>query len=162
VAFDYTKIIEWIKLSPKYLIGIAIFCGLLIFIPSDLLEYFSLKDIVSAIKPYLSLAFFGTVALLFAGFLSFLGEIFLIRFKAFTYRSRFKDLTPEEKDILKSYIENEVRSQKFNIMNGTIQGLVADDILFRSTSLGTGDGYFSFKIQPWAWRYLKKNKHILE
>lgn len=161
MTFDYTKIVDWIKLSPKYLIGIAIFSGFLIFVSERVLDFFGLIQLVSSIRPYLALVFIASSALLLAGVISFLGNTILIRFKAFTYRHRLKDLTPEEKEILKLYIDGNTRSQEFSIMNGTIQGLVADKILYRSTNLGK-DIFFSFNIKSWAWRYLKKNRNILE
>jgi len=162
---DAHKFIDWIKLSPKYLIGIIIASCFLIFVPDDILKFLSIDTLVASIKPFLSFILIVSVAMLLGTFIanigSFLGGILSIWLKTFQYKNRLKDLTKEEKEILISYLDNDTRSRRFNMTHGVVQGLVHEKILYQSTIMSSGIT-MSYNIQTWAWKYLKKNRKLLE
>lgn len=162
---DVSKYIDWIKLSPKYLIGVIIASIFLLFSPESILSTLGISALVTSIKPFLSVTLVISTAMLLGALLasvgSFMGGIVSIWLKTFQYKSRLKDLTKEEKKILKSYLDQDTRSHLFNMTNGVVQGLVHEKILYQSTSMMSGIT-ISYNIQPWAWRYIRKNKKILE
>lgn len=165
MSTNASKFIDWIKLSPKYLIGIIIASCFLIFVPDDILKFLSIDIFVESINPFLSFILIISVAMLLGAAIAKIGS-FLVGFlsiwlKTFQYKSRLKDLTQEEKDILISYLDNDTRSRRFNMTHGVVQGLVRERILYQSTIMSSGISQ-SYNIQPWAWKYLKKNRNILE
>ncbi|MBU2802589.1 hypothetical protein HFV02_10085, partial [Acidithiobacillus caldus] len=54
------------------------------------------------------------------------------------------------------------RSCTLNNASGVVGGLVAEEIIYRSSSMGQFGAYFSYNIQPWAWDYLRKNPHLID
>ena len=77
-------------------------------------------------------------------------------------QKRLHDLTGKEKKILRAYIENETRSLQLPITSGVVNGLVSENIIYRSSSVGEGVGMkFAHNIQPWAREYLKENPELL-
>jgi len=72
-------------------------------------------------------------------------------------------LSSEEKEYLNRYISNNTKTQYFDVRDGIACGLVGSHIIYRSSNLGhAGTWNFAHNIQPWAWEYLQKNKHLLK
>lgn len=69
-------------------------------------------------------------------------------------KKRLHNLTPEEKEILCSYIEENTKTQELNIFSGVVVGLNDAGIIYYAVDE-------KFNIRDWAWNYLKKNKHLL-
>ena len=73
-----------------------------------------------------------------------------------------KSLSGKEKEILRSYINENTKTRYFNMSDGVINGLVTQDILSLPSRLSRRGYVFAYNIKPWAWEYLKENKHLLE
>lgn len=69
-------------------------------------------------------------------------------------------LSNQEKEVLKRYIKTGNTTVSLNDASGVVRGLAAKTIIFRATNLGHGFN-FDYNIQPWAWKYLNENPHIL-
>ena len=73
-----------------------------------------------------------------------------------------ENLSPDEKDLLSKYFENNTKTLNFSMHDGTVMNLRAQGILFipsitaRGWSMST-----AFSMQPWAWEYLNKNQQLL-
>ncbi len=61
---DYSKYLDWIKLSPRYLLPIALFTGFALFAPSRWLEAFGLVDWIGRYRAFFGLAFLASTVLL--------------------------------------------------------------------------------------------------
>ena len=89
-----------------------------------------------------------------------------IKFKIFRNRKikKLKELTTEEKEILRSYLEENTRCVHFDIRNGVVNELVRFGILYRSSNLS--DPYtacdFAFNIDPFVFNFLKENRSLIE
>tara|TARA_R110002124_G_C8913628_1_gene510701 strand:- start:154 stop:558 length:405 start_codon:yes stop_codon:yes gene_type:complete len=133
--------------------------------PNDILKFLSIDTFVESIKPILSFILIISVAMLLGALIAkigfLLGGFLSIWLKTFQFKNRLKDLTKEEKEILISYLDNDTRSRRFNMTHGVVQGLVHEKILYQSTIMASGISQ-SYNIQPWAWKYLKKNRNLLE
>ena len=71
-------------------------------------------------------------------------------------KARLKCLTSEEQNLLAPYLEENTRVQKFSLRNGVVAGLQDAYIIY--PAVPQADGYeFPFAIEPWVWKYLKKN-----
>ncbi len=66
---DWTKIVDWIKLSPKYLLPISLFSGALLFIDPNWISFFGLNNFVIQFRPFISIIFFLSDALLLSHFI---------------------------------------------------------------------------------------------
>jgi hypothetical protein len=76
--------------------------------------------------------------------------------------ARLNRLTEDEKQILRYYFAKQTRANNLRVDDGTVQGLVADGIIYRSASLGTMYGGFAHNISDIAWDYLIMNPNLLE
>ena len=73
-----------------------------------------------------------------------------------------KSLTEQEKEILRLYIDNKTKTQKFKTDNGVVMGLIKNNIIYKSSQSATGYMEFPYNIEDWIWIYLNKNKNLLK
>lgn len=163
---DWNKIIEWLKLSPKYLFSVAVVSGALLFGPDLFLKRLGLDLFIADYRKYIGVVFLGVNVLLFAHIFSFTYSYFSKIVENILFlqkrRKRLHSLTDEEKSILSGYISNNTRSQDFECTNGVVLGLEMEKIIFRVSDLSSYFTNFPYNIQPWAWEYLKKNPELLK
>lgn len=161
---DVAKYVEWIKLSPRYLLPIVLFTGFILFVPSDALEVFGLATLR---KEFAWL--FGIFCLASSALLISSGLVFVCEWLYGLWESRsaekelaqiIRNLSDQEKDVLRQYIEENITTLYFSFNNGVVGGLVAKNILFRSADVGYGK--FPYNVQPWAWEMLKEYPELLD
>jgi len=82
----------------------------------------------------------------------------------FIYRSkrRLKDLTKEEKKLLRDYIFKDTRTQYLRDEDGVVKGLEYEKIIYPATNVGSILEGFAYNIQQWAWEYLKRHPELLK
>lgn len=161
---DFSKLTEWLKLKPRYLVALGIASGLLLFLPDRFLLSLGLSELSASFRPWIGGVFLLSTVLLLTHFLSKIGtpvqekieEALAVR----GWAKRLKELTPEEKAHLQQYIQGNTQTRYYDLSDGVVKGLVAKKILYRATSLGQGEA-FAYNMQPWAWRRLKKRPDIL-
>lgn len=74
-----------------------------------------------------------------------------------------ENLSKDEKELLREYIDNDTKTRDFSIRNGIARGLQSCKILYISSNISRGPKFiFPFNIQPWAWEMLKKNPKYLK
>lgn len=71
-------------------------------------------------------------------------------------------LTSDEKNILKKYIEEDVRTYHFSLSAGTANGLEAKRIIYRVSTISTLGDLFAYNIQDGAFELLKKHPEWLK
>ncbi len=161
---DISKLVEWIKLSPKYLLPISLVSGILLFAGEFLLEKFGLNLFVNNFRPWIGIVFLMATSLIFIDILYQVSSWLKSRYtNTRSQKKRFErlqNLTPEEKDVLLSYLIHNTRTQYFPINDGVVLGLELEKILFKSSNIGDPDNW-SFNVQPWAWELLKKHLNEL-
>ncbi|OGN81245.1 MAG: hypothetical protein A2X24_12970 [Chloroflexi bacterium GWB2_54_36] len=158
---DFSKLLDWIKLSPKYLIPISLVSGLLVFSTENLLLKFGLNEFVNKARPIIGVIFLLSTALILSDILY---SIFSLTNKSISHiittqrlYSRLKKLTPEEKDILYGYLYYNSRTQHFSITDGRLVELIAFNLIYKASNIGDLNNW-PYNIQPWAWDYLQKHK----
>ena len=77
-------------------------------------------------------------------------------------KKRLKNLSDDEKILLRNYISDKKRTASFHMSEGIAEGLVAKKILYRSSTISLGHDVFSYNIQDIAYDYLMKNRHLIE
>lgn len=163
--FSFSTIKEWLKLKPRYLFALLLISGFLVFSPEIWLAELGLNSIASSLSAWIGGVFLISAILLLTNSLAYLSEPIQASINEWrstiVYSKQLKSLSKLEKEVLKRYFEQDTQSLRLASMDGIAEGLVAKIILFRSSNLGTADGYFAYNIQPWAWVYLKKHPELL-
>ena len=160
----WEKVMEIIKLSPKYLFGVSVVSGMLLFANVKFINILGMGDFLQDYKKYLGIIFL--ISLIFTINELVINGVKNVKKKYETYTTkkwrekRLKKLTADEKAILNRYISNQTRTCTFSIDNGMVKEFVIYQILFRSSNIGSMYG-FPYNIQPWAWDYLNKHKELL-
>ncbi|MHC1783053.1 MAG: super-infection exclusion protein B [Anaerolineaceae bacterium] len=155
-----TKILGAIKLPYKVYFAMTLLCGFLIFSPGKLLQRLSLDFFVFQYKSWISILFLFSfsLSLVYAipEIFSFIKKEVLKVLKKRYLADRLNNLSKGEKKVLFDYIDQDQRTQYFEIGDGIIRGLEAEGFLFRSSTTGTMFSW-AFNIQPWVWKHIKKN-----
>ena len=162
---------EFLKLiifsTPKVLLGIFIVCTLLILMPADLLGIIGVDKIKTEYASIIGVTLLLSGSILFSHFL----------FKAFpilsnyaknirsTYsqRKRLRQLTEDEKQLLKKYIDSNTRVRPVSIYSGIATDLSRSGILYRSTqSVQPAHHTCDYTLSGWAYKYLKRKEYLLK
>ena len=162
---DLSKILEGIKLSPKYLLPIALASGFLLFGPPNYIAVLGLDAFVFSYRTWIGLILLLSSTLLLSHLLYgswhwVSRQLQDLRFKS-SGRKRLANLTREEKETLREFILKQTRTQRLDFTSGVVTGLEHDKIIYQAAGVGSVMG-FDYNIQPWAWDYLNKNKRLLE
>ena len=162
---DISKITDWLKLPTKTLAALCFVATILLFSSDEFLSTVGLSDLVETYRGYVGGVFLVTLALVVvnaaAATWKFFNPWVVQAYLIWQGKKRLRALTPEEKDILVYYINNQTRSQRLDIKSGTVNALQRDKSILRGSNLGTYFG-FDFVIQPWAWEHLNEHPELLE
>jgi hypothetical protein len=163
--------LKWLKLDPKYLLAISLFCGLLLFLPEELLQQIGVIAFRDHYRPLIGFAFLIFSGLLLTHLLFAIGQR---AWREVGRRVRLREgqkalerLTIRERKILGHYVENQTTTQRLSIEDGVVNGLVGKRILFVAspysrTEPWTGKFYTEINLERWAWDYLKKHPHLVQ
>lgn len=162
---DPTKFLDWLKLAPRYLLGIAFATGIYLLLGQAQLEKVGFWRYDRLIRPWTFVVFLISAAFLAAHLasdgLSHLREKSRERRKKRRLEARLHDLTPDEQETLAGYLRENTKTSYLDAMSGVTGGLEAAGIIYRSSSLGSGGFRFAYNLQPWAWEYLKANPGLV-
>ena len=140
---DLSKLVDWIKLSPKYLLPISFVCGYLLFTGEVFLEKFGLKEFVDNSRPWIGIIFLMATSLVVVDVFYRIANWLKLNYtrikKQKSRLDRLLNLTPEEKDIFLGYLVPNTRTQFFPINDGVVTGLEAEGLIFKSSNVGNLD-----------------------
>lgn len=163
---DITKFSEWFKLSNTNLLAIVMGCSILLFASDNFLKKLGLFNIRNSYKIFIAIFLLISISILAARWcnavLKWIQQRITWRRNLKRSQKRLHNLTAKEKEILRGYILNNTRTQDLLVQDGVVQGLVSENIIYRSANSGTMMGGFAFNIQPWAWSYLQANTKLLD
>lgn len=158
-----STLLDKIKLSKEKQIGLFLFSLIIvIFAQYETLLQIMKIDFIKPLLPFFSIL----CLLLFSLIISKpIYDIATYIYHSFFYQKNTKEylqkLTSDEKDILKYFIENNVRTQYLDYSNGTANGLQAKKIIFCSSNIGIYGTTISYNIQDVAFDILKKHPEYL-
>jgi len=166
--FDFSKITDWIKLSPFYLLALSLLTGILLFSPEEYLQTLGLTPLLGNYKIWIGLIFLFSTVFLVTHLLNLLVSPLQTKIKEYQLlrkrKKKLEDLSQEEKEILKAFISEETKTCPLSSRSGIVNGLAAKKIITRASNIGYA-GYsftFDYNIRPWAWKYLNENPELLE
>jgi hypothetical protein len=156
---------EWLKMSSAHLAAIAIAAGMLLFSPSTFTEALGVARFVIGYRMWIGVVFLASTAVLLSrtggGLFEFTRNRVRQNRTLKMWQRRLHELTSEEKRVLASYVLKGTRTQYFQLQDGVIQGLVAEKIIMRASTVGDLLTGIAYNIQPWAWEYLKEHPRLL-
>jgi hypothetical protein len=168
---DAGKLLDWIKLPPRYLLPILIVSGFGLFAPTSLQDRFGITGFVQQFRAFIGVAFLLSFALLATATLLKLGDLLLVpvlgRMVLSRSQAQLHSLSEDEKQLLNRFLTASTRTLELPEGEGVVQALVSKDILYRSSTLGRlgpfgATSYFPYSIQPWAWDYLCKHSDLVQ
>ena len=163
-----SRITDWIKLAPRYLFAVFLFCCFLLFLPDTVLQKIGIDDLRNRFLPWIGGMF---LMLLFTHGLATAWHWLHYRIKqrnSLKHRlQRLQNLTPKEDEILCWFIINKTRTQNLRYDSGVVTGLISANVLHYASNRATSswnpaDVRIDVNIQPWAWEYLNKHPEILK
>lgn len=158
---DLSKIIEAIKLPARY-ISAVLFAGLfLLFAPADWLARFGLKDLCTQYRPWIGGVTVISASLLLVHCLIWVSTRIRWSINRRLVRRNLRDLSSDEKRVLRQYVFGGTQTQYFPVGDGVISGLEAKHVIWRSSAIGVRME-FPYNIQQWALKYLSKYPELLE
>jgi hypothetical protein len=167
---DFTKAIEWLKLSTPQLFWLSLFSSVVLsllgFAPEDALGALGLHDFRTEYRTGIGLLWILSLS----GLVVTAGKSAFEWIKAeitFTRRirrlqKRLHRLTLPERAILRKYIMQDTHTQYLSLRDGVAQGLVQKRIIYHPLNSFGDVSSLPHNIEPWAWEYLKKHPELLK
>lgn len=154
------------EIAVKPLLAIALSSGFVLFVPASVLDSLAMAKLVNEYRAWFGGAFTLSCAYLLAHAIkSVWGIILQLRDTRLLTNQRMKwfaSLTPDEKNRLLPYIEDERASVTYPVGDGVVGGLMGKGILFRSSNIGHAVSGFPYNLQPWAREMLQKHPEYLD
>lgn len=154
------------KVAPVPLLAISFAAGIILFSPLALARTLGIDEFRETYRGWIGGAFVLSLSYLTAHFVWWLRSIIIGRRKRDqaekTRHQYLHDLTAEEKGYLAPFVFDGVNTQNFDIDDGIAGGLMAKNIIYRSSNVCNVLHGFPYNIQPWARDYLRKNPELLE
>jgi len=159
---DISKFIEWIKLSPRYLLPIALVSGFFLFAPKTAQATFGSQNFVDQFRFWIGLIFLLSTSLTLSDITIRIG-VFVVKYikDKRTLNNMVKNLyllSVEERAVLARYIFGNTKTLHLSMASGIINGLEIMKIIYRSSNLGSLVNFWPYNIQPWVWEYLNGHK----
>jgi hypothetical protein len=156
---------EWRKIGAGLSLVLAIMTGLIIFLPDQIINRAGITIVKAQILPYIGVLFFASIAVFSALSLESIFGASKSWFKMFLadrrWRASLNDLTPDEKEFLRQYIDGQQASVSAPLYHGVASALSAKKIIIRTSSLSNHAESFPYALQPWARRALVRNPNLL-
>jgi hypothetical protein len=159
---DIGKWVELLKSPPRVLFGIMLASGVMLYGSAWLPTPARLSKFPTVVSIIIVICFFGATGLFVSHWVAFAITFAQGRWKQKrqleAWQVRLHHLTPEEKDVLRTYIATPTNTQYFAINNGVVAGLVAEHVI---AQLSGPVDYCPHNIQPWARAYLNAHPELL-
>ena len=163
---DPAKLLDALKLSPRILLGVAIATGVALFAPIAFLKQLGLENLVASGRGWIGAAFLISAALFLAYALTKPAEMIATQIGQWSAlrkaRKSLKQLSPQEKRVLKDYLDRKESIRTYQISDGVVQGLYRKQILYLPSSVSVHGQWFAYNIQTWAYEHLTKQPQLLE
>ncbi len=161
--------LEWLKLSPRYLLPLLTLCSFLLFSPKAFLLSLGIFPLVETYRPWIGIAFLLFLVLVLSSGIAWAIETLKAKLAKFRTKKLqpqiIQMLSPSEKTILAQYIIRDSKTNYLSISNGLAQGLVNRNILYLASNMsisGFTPELFAYNLQPWVWELLKAKPELLE
>lgn len=162
-----TLIINLIGMISKSTLPFTIISGILIFLPRNILTRLNIAEFRDNYIIILSLVFIVCVGFhisaILQKLLKYTGRKVSIKYSKYQTVKYIRKLTGDEKQVLRTYINEQTQTLYLSIENGVVKGLELKGIILRVATIGDAlDSTFAYNLQPYIYNYLLKHKEVLE
>lgn len=160
------QFIQVLKLAPRYLVAVIIFCCVLLFIKDDTAKILGVYNFTQDYRQWLGIALVATSSLVIIDWSIKISAVIRNQMLRIKREKRIlqslHSLTEEEKQILRYYFAKQSKSNVLRIDDGIVNGLIAKGVLFRAASQGYLIEGFAHNINDLVWDYLNENLWLLD
>lgn len=164
VNVDAKDIVSTFKSIPYKLICSVVIAvtGVLVFLPTQFIDFLGLGSICSTYRPYLSILLIVSFCILIVGsFNEWLHRcLWRASFKGKNAKKKLDALSPVAQGIVRKMYESEGRTMLLPITNGVVSYL-RKTFVIQSAPISMSGGNFDFYLQPWVVTYLAENPDYL-
>jgi hypothetical protein len=125
-----------------------------------------LEAFIDSYRMYLGVVFLILLAATLPTPIHCLARHFINKFRANRelkrWQARLHDLSREEKDVLRHYVQNDTRTHTLDATDGIAVALESAKIIYRASNMAQEYTDFAYVIQQWALDYLRKNPGLLK
>jgi hypothetical protein len=165
LAVQWPDIPQWLKVSTPHFAALAVAAAVLLFGPLGLIAALGATKLLESYRPWIGLVFLVASLIVLARVLEWsarkISKWWTTRLNLKRWVERLETLSPAEATVLAGYVHGNTRTLYFQPSDGVIGGLEAEHIIFQSSNIGDMVNGFSYNIQPWALRHLKRNPTLL-
>jgi len=156
---EWAALLNWLKRPFFAFVAVVTLCVLLLY--GDAVEWLGL----GSYRPIVAAVFLVALVVLLSQILAFAAEKIAKwnrRRKALIRcYDRLRNLTREEKVILRGYYVEETRTQYLDINDGVVAGLVSAGIIYRATTMSSHFTKFAYNITDTAWDFIQLYPDVL-
>ncbi len=158
-------VLEAIKLPPRVSVPIVLVAAYILFAPMQWIGVLRLEWVRENGNPYLGIALLLSGTSLLYGIVSSVVPVaynwLMNRCGLFIARRRLWQRTPEEKELLRGYLQKDSKTIILPVNDGVVMGLMNAGVL-RPVTRESQYGRTPFNIEDWAWNYLKKHPAAID
>jgi len=145
-------------LAPRVLFTVALFCAVVLFLPTAVLGRLGLVGLRDTKRAELGAAFVLSIGLMLAD-----GSSKLVKWSRQTAAKWrvLKRLTPQEQALLRRYLQEDTGTLNLSYQSGIVNGLQAKGILYRASTITDGSLEFPYNLQPWARDRLRRRPALV-
>jgi hypothetical protein len=154
------------KLPQRILWALLIIAGLVLWGPSWFVSGLGLGQFIDTYRMYLGVVFLLFLAATLPTPIQWVSTKAWEKLQEIRHRklrqARLHDLSSDEKEVLRYYIDQDKRTQILDYTDGIAPGLEHAKIIYRATNMSQAYTDFAYNIQSWALDYLRKHPEVLE
>lgn len=164
MAWDFKSIVEYVKLKPRYLIGIGLTCLGVSALPQSWRVHLRYETIIANHAGWISLI--GLASFLYGAVLALaeyapVAKGWLVDWKAKRKRPLILlGLSREEKECLARYLADDSICQRFPLGYGVANSLAGRGIIYRASTVSMYHDAFDWNLQPWVVKVLESRPDI--
>jgi hypothetical protein len=157
------KLIEWLKLPPQILVALFLVSSICAFSHESFTDSLGITKFVSDYRTWFGVSFLFSVVTLatypIAALYKWLLVLVNMNFQRAEVKEHLRALTKDEKEILRHYIDKNIRTKYFKSSNGVAKSLAKANVLYSASMVGSHAlGGYPYNIYPWVVAFLKKDK----
>lgn len=129
---NFDKLLKVFELAPRFLATIAIVSGFLLWSSQTVIESLGLSQFRADHRQWIGISLLLSIGGLAATGFGLLWQLASRRRAHVALINRLKDLTEEEKQVLRWFLEHNTRTSQLKYGNGVVQGLIAAGIIIHT------------------------------
>jgi hypothetical protein len=163
---DPSQVLGWFNLPQRVLWALLLCAGLVLWGPDWFITGLGLQEFITAYRMWLGVVFLLLLAATLPTPIQWAASCAWSwtkeRRAKKARRARLHNLSEDEKEVLRYYIANNVRTQTLDCAEGVAPALEQGWIIYRASNVSQGYTDFAYNIQQWALDYIRQHPEVLD